>query len=143
MSLRFFIFILSFLFSIKAFAILHVVAAENMYGDIAQTLGGNQVSVTSILNNPNQDPHLFSADPKTIQALHRADLIIINGADYDPWAENFAKNTQAQIINVAQLNQAQTGANPHLWYNLHYTQIFAQALTSAFSQKNARSKKIF
>ena len=38
-----------------------VVAAENFYGDVVQQLGGDRVDVTSILSNPDQDPHLFEA----------------------------------------------------------------------------------
>jgi zinc/manganese transport system substrate-binding protein len=38
-----------------------VVASENFYGDIAQQIGGANVEVTSVLTNPDQDPHLFEA----------------------------------------------------------------------------------
>jgi ABC-type Zn uptake system ZnuABC Zn-binding protein ZnuA len=38
-----------------------VVAAENFYGDIARQIGGERVAVTSIMNNPDQDPHLFES----------------------------------------------------------------------------------
>jgi zinc/manganese transport system substrate-binding protein len=36
-----------------------VVTAENFYGDVAEQVGGSTVKVTSILTNPDQDPHLF------------------------------------------------------------------------------------
>ncbi|HMC46461.1 MAG TPA: cation ABC transporter substrate-binding protein, partial [Caballeronia sp.] len=39
--------------------VVPVVAAENFYGDVAQQVGGPNVAVTSILSNPDQDPHLF------------------------------------------------------------------------------------
>lgn len=42
-----------------------VVAAENFYGDVVHQLGGSHVDVTSVLSDPNQDPHLFEASPKT------------------------------------------------------------------------------
>ena len=42
---------------------IKIVAAENFYGDIARQIGGADVAVTSILNNPDQDPHLFEASP--------------------------------------------------------------------------------
>ncbi len=46
-------------------AAVNVVAAENFYGDVASQIGGRHVAVTSILSNPEQDPHLFEASPKT------------------------------------------------------------------------------
>ena len=50
-------------------------------------LGGDRVQVTSILSNPDQDPHLFEASPKTARALQNAALVVYNGADYDPWMD--------------------------------------------------------
>ena len=64
-----------------------VVAAENFYGDIARQIGGDNVAVTSILSNPDDDPHLFEASPETAKALAAAKVVIVNGVDYDPWME--------------------------------------------------------
>ena len=64
-----------------------VVAAENFYADVVKQLGGDRVQVTSILNNPDEDPHLFEASPKTARALQHAALVVYNGADYDPWMD--------------------------------------------------------
>lgn len=46
-----------------------IVAAENFYGDIANQIGGPEIKVTSILTNPDQDPHLFEASPSAARAL--------------------------------------------------------------------------
>ena len=62
-----------------------VVAAENFYGDLATQIGGPNVVVTSILSNPDDDPHLFEASPDTAKALTDAKVVIVNGVDYDPW----------------------------------------------------------
>src|SRR5271157_4827940 len=64
-----------------------VVAAENFYGDLATQIGGDNVAVTSILSNPDDDPHLFEASPETAKALSDAKVVIVNGVDYDPWME--------------------------------------------------------
>src|SRR6185437_7720354 len=64
-----------------------VVAAENIYGDIAAQIGGAHVAVTSLISNPSQDPHLFEASPSAVRAIAGARIVILNGADYDPWME--------------------------------------------------------
>jgi zinc/manganese transport system substrate-binding protein len=140
--MRIFLLLLS-LFTAPVFAAIQIVAAENIYGNIAQTLGGQEVQVTSILNSPNQDPHLFSADPKTVKTLNNAKIIIINGADYDPWAEKLAKNTGAEILNVALINHVSPGANPHLWYNIAYVEAFATKFTSVLSTVDPQHQKYF
>ena len=99
---------------------IDVVAAENFYGDLARQVGGRSVSVTSILSNPDQDPHLFEADPSTARALKAAKVTIQNGADYDPWMEKLLKADPSQgraEIVAADLVGKHAGDNPHLWYD--------------------------
>ena len=99
---------------------ISVVAAENFYGDVAQQTGGDNVAVTSILSNPDQDPHLFEASPSTAKALAGAKVVIVNGADYDPWMEKLLKANKTpgrKEILAAALAGKKAGDNPHLWYN--------------------------
>src|SRR6266567_5790656 len=64
---------------------LRVVAAENFWGSIAAQLGGDRVSVTSIITNPNTDPHDYEPTPKDGRTLAGAQYVIYNGVGYDPW----------------------------------------------------------
>lgn len=121
-----------------AYAVIKVVAAENIYGSIAQELGQADVQVQSILNNPNQDPHLFSSKPSTSKAVMDADVLIFNGADYDPWFKRLLDSqplAAATVIDVGQLVGAKVGANPHLWYHLPYIKQFAIALTREYQRR--------
>ncbi len=97
-----------------------IVAAENFYGDLAQQIGGQHVKVTSILSNPDQDPHLFEVDPATARALKGARIVISNGVDYDPWMAKLLKADasagRVEIV-VADLLGRRAGDNPHLWYD--------------------------
>jgi zinc/manganese transport system substrate-binding protein len=119
---------------------LPVVAAENFYGDLAQQLGGPEVQVTSILSNPDQDPHLFEASPSTARSLTAAKLVIVNGADYDPWMTKLLDATPTpgrQVIVVADLVQAKSGDNPHLWYKLDNIATAAKSISAALAQLDA------
>jgi zinc/manganese transport system substrate-binding protein len=103
-----------------AAAPIRIVAAENMYGDIARQIGGQLVTVSSILNNPNQDPHLFTTSPSVAIGLADADIVIVNGADYDPWMTGLlaAQPSPGRIvITVSDLLGRKPGDNPHLWYD--------------------------
>jgi len=97
-----------------------VVAAENFYGGVAEKIGGSGVSVTSILSNPNQDPHLFEANVATAKAVGAAEIAIFNGADYDPWMQKLLKASPKEgrtEISAAALTGHKPGDNPHLWYD--------------------------
>src|SRR5579863_7734394 len=99
---------------------IDVLAAENFYGDIARQIGGERVAVTSILSNPDQDPHLFEASAQTARDLAGARLVIFNGADYDPWMAKLLAASPAPSrvsLVVADLLHRKAGENPHLWYD--------------------------
>ncbi|HEY1736872.1 MAG TPA: zinc ABC transporter substrate-binding protein [Methylovirgula sp.] len=120
-----------------------IVAAENFYGDIASQIGGAHVSVTSILENPDEDPHLFEASAAVGRALSTADIAIENGIDYDPWMEKLldaAKNPHRKTIVVAELLGKKAGDNPHLWYDLNAIDTFANTLTDELSTRDPTHK---
>ena len=66
---------------------IKIVAAENFYGNIAQQLGGDKVSVTSILSDPNVDPHEYESDVQDGIAITNANIVIENGLEYDTWMD--------------------------------------------------------
>ncbi|MFZ0605863.1 MAG: zinc ABC transporter substrate-binding protein [Roseiarcus sp.] len=110
-----------------------VVAAENFYGDLASQIGGPNVAVTSILSNPDDDPHLFEVSPATARALSDAKIVIANGVDYDPWMEKLVSAHKApgrKKIVVGALVGRRPGDNPHLWYDPAYMKAAAKALVA-------------
>lgn len=137
-------FLLECLFILPVNAAISVVAAENFYGDVAEQLGGPYVQVISILKNPNQDPHLFSASPQTAILLTKADIIIENGAGYDTWMDVLkTKQSHAITLNVSQLMHLKAKANPHIWYNPETMPLLAQALTTQFIQKDPEHRAFY
>jgi zinc/manganese transport system substrate-binding protein len=120
-----------------------VVAAENFYGDVVKQVGGARVAVTSILSNPDQDPHLFEASPKTARDLHRAALVVYNGADYDPWMDKLlaaSNNDKRVVIVAADLVGKKPGDNPHLWYDPRTMPAVAKQIAAALDRADAAHK---
>ena len=118
---------------------LNVVAAENFYGDLARQIGGSHVAVTSILSNPDDDPHLFETSPATARTIADANVIIYNGADYDPWMDKLlaasSKSDRTTIV-AADLIGKKSGDNPHLWYNPATLPAVAKALAADLSKRD-------
>ncbi len=108
-----------------------IVAAENFYGDVAGQIGGPDVSVTSILNNPDEDPHLFEVSPSVARSASAASIVVYNGIGYDPWMEKLLTAARApgrKAIVVADLAGRKPGDNPHIWYDPHTMPALAKAL---------------
>ena len=99
---------------------LKIVAAENFYGGVAGQIAGDGATVTSILTNPNQDPHEFTTNADTAKAVADADIVIYSGISYDPWMDKLLGTSGKPgrvVINVADLIGAKDGDNPHIWYD--------------------------
>lgn len=125
---------------------VQIVAAENFYGNVAAQIGGPNVSVTSIMSNPNQDPHLFSSSASTAKAIASAEVIIYNGINYDPWMKNLIlsnKRKDQTILVVADLIGKKEGDNPHIWYDPNTMLIFSQQLSEKLSQLDPAHKEYF
>lgn len=117
-----------------------VVAAENFYGDIARQIGGDRVAVVSIMNNPDQDPHLFETTPSIVRQLSAAQIVILNGANYDPWMDKLlaaTPRTDRTVISAAQLTGRKPGDNPHLWYDPVTMPAVATALAEALAKADS------
>jgi zinc/manganese transport system substrate-binding protein len=117
-----------------------VVAAENFYGDIARQIGGDRVTVVSIMSSPDQDPHLFETTPGIVRQLANAEIVILNGANYDPWMDKLlaaVPRPQRTVINAAQLTGRKPGDNPHLWYDPATMPVIATVLADAFAKADS------
>jgi zinc/manganese transport system substrate-binding protein len=116
---------------------LKLVAAENFYGGVAQQIGGADVQVVSVMSNPDQDPHLFETSPAVLRQLAAAELVIYNGADYDPWMPKLLAATpkpgRAAIV-AADLVHRKAGDNPHLWYDPATMPAVARAIAAALGK---------
>jgi zinc/manganese transport system substrate-binding protein len=102
---------------------VQIVAAENFWGSLAQQLGGTHVNVTSIVTDPNADPHEYESSSVNARAMAKAQIVIVNGAGYDDWALKLISangNPNQTVLNVADLLGIPNGTNPHLWYNPTY-----------------------
>jgi zinc/manganese transport system substrate-binding protein len=122
---------------------IDVVAAENFYGDVARQIGGPEVHVTSILSNPDEDPHLFEASTSVARVLSAARIVVYSGIDYDPWMTKLIRAAQSadrQVIVVADLVGRKTGANPHIWYDPTTMIACAKALAAALDTADPAHK---
>jgi len=99
---------------------LRVAAAENFWGSIASQLGGDRVAVSSIIVNPNTDPHSYEPTAADGVLLASSQMAIVSGVGYDTWASKLlAANPSSSrvVLDVGKALGLETGANPHQWYS--------------------------
>jgi zinc/manganese transport system substrate-binding protein len=125
---------------------LQVVAGQNFWGSIAAQLGGTHVSVTSIVTNPNADPHDYESSTKDARAFATADYVILNGAGYDEWASKLLSanpNPSRKVFTVADLLKKKAGDNPHFWYNPDWVEQVADKITADYQAIYAADASYF
>ena len=115
---------------------MSIVAAENFYGQAAAAIGGDRVIVSSVLVQQGTDPHDYEPTPSVATSVADARLVILNGADYDPWMERLvaaSANDSRMVLNVAALIGKAPGDNPHVWYDPKAMPALATAIADALS----------
>jgi len=99
---------------------VRVVAAENFWGSIAAQIGGSKAAVRSVISKPGTDPHDYEPTPADARLFARAQLVLVNGVGYDPWAGKLLSANPVGsriVIDVGELVGVEAGGNPHRWYD--------------------------
>jgi len=115
---------------------LVVVAVENFYADLVRQLGGQCVLVTTLLSDPDADPHEFEPSAEDVRAFSGADLVVENGLAYDDFANRILATLgrKPEVLNAGDVVGLDIGANPHLWYGAEYVADLRTAITDALKQ---------
>jgi zinc/manganese transport system substrate-binding protein len=111
---------------------VNVVVSVDQWGDIVSGLGGECAKVTTVLASSSVDPHDFEPSPADAATFASAQLVVVNGADYDPWASKFAATSapNAPVVDAGLVTKTAGGSNPHLWYRPSAVGAVADAVTA-------------
>ncbi len=118
-------------------AVVNAIGAENEYANVLGQIGGRYVHVSSILNNPNTDPHTFESSPSVARQVSAAELIVQNGVGYDTFMnkiESASPDPKRKVIVVQHvLGLPDSTPNPHLWYSPATMPVAAKAMAADLS----------
>lgn len=131
-----------------------VVASTDVWGDVvkqvAGQLAGTTVQITSIISNPNADPHSYEANTQNLLALSKADVVVENGGGYDDFVDTMLKsahNTSATVLNAVQISGKVAPAggdlNEHVWYDFPTVREVANRIVTALSSADPADAAAF
>jgi zinc/manganese transport system substrate-binding protein len=127
-------------------ATIRVVAAENFWGSIASQLGGKAVQTTSVITNPATDPHEYEPTAVDARTMAEAQVVIVNGIGYDPWAQKLIDANPVHgrvVIDVGKVVGIAPGGNPHRWYSPADVQKVIRAVVAVYSRLDAKDARYF
>jgi zinc/manganese transport system substrate-binding protein len=125
---------------------IRVVAAENFYGSIAAQVGGERAAVTSILSDPNIDPHQYESSVADAKAVAAADCVIENGGGYDDWMDKLlsvSSRGQRVLLKGFDIAPNKLPDNEHVWYDVDNVQAIAQALAESFRRLDPANAGVY
>lgn len=127
-----------------------VVASTNVYGDIVSRIGGDKVSVTSVISDPDQDPHSYEASTQNQLALSKAKVVVENGGGYDDFVDRMLKsggNSSAEVINAVKVSgkTAPKGGelNEHVWYDFPTVAKIADRIAAALGKADPSNAALY
>lgn len=126
-----------------------VVASTNVYGDIVKRIGGDRVQVTSIITDPDQDPHTYQASTKTQLELSKAKVVVENGGGYDDFVDTMLKNGNPNLkpINAVKVTGVKAPAggdlNEHVWYDFPGMEKLSQKIAAELGAADPGHKTTF
>ncbi|GAA2386913.1 metal ABC transporter solute-binding protein, Zn/Mn family [Streptomyces coeruleofuscus] len=134
----------------SASAKVPVVASTNVYGDIVRSIGADKVDVTSVISDPDQDPHSYEADTQNQLALSKAKVVVENGGGYDDFVDRMLKsghNDSAQVIDAVRVSgkTAPKGGelNEHVWYDFPTVARVADRISAALAKADPADAAAF
>nr|WP_234939063.1 zinc ABC transporter substrate-binding protein [Mycolicibacterium lutetiense] len=123
---------------------VNVVVSVDQWGDIVSALGGDCAKVTTIIAGSSVDPHDFEPSPADAAKFQGAQLVVVNGGNYDAWANKLAMSTAPNAVVVSAVGQSdESRANPHAWYNPAAVSGIADTVTEELGQAAPEARDYF
>jgi zinc/manganese transport system substrate-binding protein len=124
-----------------------VVASFSILGDFAKNVGGDRVSVTTLVG-PDGDVHVYTPAPADAKKISDAKLLVINGLGLEGWLPRLlqASGSKAPIITatkgIAPLKLG-SDADPHAWQSVANARIYVANIRDALVAADPADGEIF
>jgi zinc/manganese transport system substrate-binding protein len=112
-----------------------VVASFSILGDIVKNVGGDRVSVTTLIG-PNGDAHVFTPSPLDAKKIADARLVVVNGLGFEGWLPRLVKSAGGTAVIVTATHgiaprERDAHADPHAWQSVINAKIYVANIRAA------------
>ena len=136
--------------------VIKIAASTNVWGSIAEILGGQWVEVTSIVSDPLQDPHSYEASARDQLAISEAELVIANGGGYDDFMDQLVNAVDGERVYLRLVEgehlhtdeedhgdeaqgEVHDHENEHIWYDIHAVEEASEMIVEAITELRPES----
>jgi len=124
-----------------------IVASFSILADMARELAPAGTVVTSLVG-PNADAHVFEPTPADGRHLAQADLVVVNGLNFEGWVDRLIKVSgyrgpvvvASRGVKLPASQKPHEGhdhgaVDPHAWQNLAYARVYVANISSALAAR--------
>lgn len=118
---------------------LPVVVSFTILGDLVRQVGGDAVTVTSLVG-PDGDAHSYEARPDDVKAVAKAQLVVINGLGFDDWMQRLteASGYRGSVVVAStgfashpMSEEGKSITDPHAWQDVSNTRLYVKNIAAA------------
>jgi len=126
---------------------LNVVASFSILGDFIRNVGGERVSVTTLVG-PDSDAHVYSPTPADAKRIADAKLVFVNGLGFEGWLPRLVKSAggKAAIVTatsgIAPLKLG-SDADPHAWQSVANAKVYVANIRDALAAADPANAEAF
>jgi ABC-type Zn uptake system ZnuABC Zn-binding protein ZnuA len=131
---------------------LEVVATTTQVQDFTRVIGGDRIKLTGILK-PNVDPHDYEPSPVDVDAIAKADLLIVNGVGLEHWLDDTVKSAgfDGTTVDTSKGVQIRKGSDaeeepagdPHIWQNPRNAKLMVANIEQALARADSADASYF
>ncbi len=126
---------------------LNVVASFSILGDFVRNVGGDRVSVTTLVG-ADSDAHVYVPTPADAKRIADAKLVLVNGLGFEGWLPRLVKSagSKAAIVTatsgIAPLKLG-SEADPHAWQSVANAKIYVANIRDALAAASPADAELF
>ena len=116
---------------------LNVVASFSILGDFVRSVGGDRVSVATLVG-PNGDAHVYTPAPADAKKIADAKLVIVNGLGMEGWLPRLVKSAGSRAAIVSATSgivprKLGSDADPHAWQSVANAKVYVTNIRDALA----------
>ena len=112
--------------------------------EFATQIAKEKINVINITSG-GIEPHDFEPSPKDLVEIQNADLFIINGNDFDAWAEELVEgNTEINALKLSEyIDSKLSASDPHFWLDPVHSMDLVEVISEKINEIDPKNKDFY
>lgn len=126
---------------------LNVVASFSILSDFVRNVGGDRVSVTTLVG-PDGDAHVYTPAPTDAKKIADAKVVVVNGLGLEGWLQRLVQSSGSKAVIAAATAglaplKVNRHADPHAWQSVLNAKLYVANIRDALISADAAGAEAY